>query len=57
MPEAKSDKDKLVETLEEIGVPFEVSEDGEYSDVTIEASASDKYVNVTFKNGQYKFSN
>lgn len=48
---------RLVKVLEGIGIPFEIHEDGKFSDVTINASASDKYVTLTFLDGEFQYSN
>ncbi|WP_372997308.1 hypothetical protein [Marinobacter sp.] len=47
---------QLVQVLEDIGIPFEIHEDGKFSDVTINASASDKYVTLTFIDGAFQYS-
>jgi hypothetical protein len=48
---------RLLEVLEGVGIPFEIHKDGKFSDVTINASASDKYVTLTFLDGEFKYSN
>jgi hypothetical protein len=52
-----TDSEKLKKTLKEINVPFEVHSDEEYEGITINASASDKYVSLTFKDGKYIYGN
>ena len=51
------DVEKLKATLTEIGVPFEIHQGQDYVDVTINASASDKYVTLTFQGGEYRYGN
>lgn len=53
----RTDQQKFTEVIQEIGVPFEVDEDGEHVDITLNASASDKYVTLTFKHGAYLYGN
>ncbi len=52
-----SDAEKLKKTLDEIGIPYEIHTDGEHEDITINASASDKYVSLSFKEGCYQYGN
>lgn len=51
------DSESFIAVLVSTGVPHSVFEDKEYSHVTIEANASDKYVTVTFKDGKFAYSN
>ena len=48
---------RLVGVLEGIGIPYEIHEDGKFTDVTINASASDKHVTLTFIGGEFQYSN
>jgi len=52
-----TDQQRFIATLEKIGIPFEAEADGKYMDVTVKASASDKYVTVCFEGGAFAFSN
>ncbi len=49
--------EKLKSLLTEIGISFEVEKSENYEDITINATASDKYVTLTFKNGEFAYSN
>ena len=54
--EDPDDMEKLIATLNEIGVPYEA----DYADnfVTVDANASDKYVTIVFgEDGKFSFSN
>ena len=52
-----TDAEKLKKTLNEIDIPFEIHSDDPYEDITINASASDKYVSLSFKDGKYQYGN
>lgn len=51
----KNDLHRLIDILSEIGISFETNHDGAYSYVILNASASDKYVTISFKSGSYCF--
>lgn len=52
-----SECQRLTNVLKEAGIPFEVHEDGGHTDITINASASDKFVTLTFELGKYIYGN
>jgi len=53
-----NDLDKLIQTLKETNVPYEVYyHNKKYSDITILATSSDKYVTITFEDGKFSYSN
>jgi hypothetical protein len=55
-PWPMDDMDRLIQTLSEIGIPYEAHYDANL--VIINADASDKYVGVAFNDdGTYSFSN
>lgn len=55
--ESQNDMQRLIAVLKDLRVPYEVNEDGPYADVTLKASASDTYLTLTFKSGEYQYGN
>jgi hypothetical protein len=51
------DEMRLMQILKDANIPFEFFEDKNLTHVTITASASDKYVTVTFEDGKFSYSN
>lgn len=41
--------------FEKLGLDFEVSTDGGYQDIILNADASDKHIVFTFKKGEYEY--
>jgi len=52
-----NDAEQLIDTLTKTKVPHIVDYDKDYVTVTIEADASDKYVTIIFKGGEFAYSN